>query len=336
MWGKLGVLISSKVALATIGGVLVVGVGATAMAITHLPTQSRVPDLALAQPTDHAGTGDGHVAIQGTLTGYDTATTPHTIQVTGRAQDLDPAHGGATATVSHGPACSLKSPYTVRVTSSTQVNGDVMGHADGDSSKPSDPLAAALAAHAGVQVQATEDSSCLLTASKVTISAPLSSRSFVGMVATVGTTSFTLQRAHDSTLTVNVLSSTTFEGAAHSLADLKHGMFVLVVGTQPDAATVDASRVASTGGFGEPGPGSGHWTFVYGTITSVGSGSFVVRIGSGASVTVEVTSTTTYFGAAHSFGQLKVGMRVAAEGQQQADGTVQATRVAAVAPDGQG
>ncbi len=338
MWAKLGALISSKVALATIGGVLVVGAGATAMAVTHLPAQSRVPGLAQAQPTAHGVTVNGHVAIQGTLTGYNTATTPHTIQVTGRVEDLDSTHGEApaTATVTHDPACSLKSPYTIRVSSTTRIDGDVEGHPDRDSSKPADPLAAALAAHSGVEVQATEDSSCLLTASKVTITAPQPQRSFVGMVATVGAASFTLQRAHDSTLTVNVSSATTFEGAAHSLAGLKHGMFVLVVGTQPDATTVDASRVASAGSFGEPGSGQGRWTFVYGTITSVGTGSFVVRISSSTSITVEVTSTTTYFGAAHSFQQLKAGMRVAAEGQQQADGSVQATHVGTSAADSQG
>jgi hypothetical protein len=340
MWTKLWAMISSKVALATIGGVLVVGVGSTAMAVTHLPAQTRVPGLASAQPTAHAVTVNGHVAIQGMLTGYNTATTPHTIQVTGQAEDLDPAHGAATATataaVTHGPTCSPKSPYTIRVTSSTQIDDDGADHPDTDSSKPADPLATALAAHAGVEVQATEDSSCLLTASKVTITAPPPQRSFVGTVATVGTASFTFQRLHDSTLTVTVSSTTSFQGTAHSLTGLKQGMFALVVGAQPDATTLDARRVITAGGFGEPGSGQGRPTFVYGTITSLGTGSFMVRISSSASMTVQVTSTTSYFGAAQSFDQLKVGMRVVAEGQQQADGSVQATRVAAAAPDGQG
>ena len=97
-----------------------------------------------------------------------------------------------------------------------------------------------------------QDSSCLLTASKVMIASPLPHRSFAGMVATVGNGSFTLQRTYGSTLTVTVSSSSIFRGTARSLADLKHGMFVLVVGTQSDATTVVASLVATAGAFGEP------------------------------------------------------------------------------------
>ncbi len=181
MLAKLTALVSSKVALAALGGVLVLGGAGTVVAAEtgHLPDGVSIPGVTHHQNNDQTGdqnsskngdqnndqTGDqnsskngdteGHhahtVAIQGTLT----AANAHTIRVTGKAEDQDDnnANKGTPS-----PTCSLKSPFTVALTGDTKINGQAKTEAE-------------LAKHIGstVEVQATEDASCHLTASKVTV-----------------------------------------------------------------------------------------------------------------------------------------------------------------------
>src|SRR5579863_7300329 len=146
MSGKFVGLVSSKVALAAMGGLLLAG-GASAVAFAA-PGQGASP-MALFSSTHGAsnhghgnngnkgnnqGTGNskGHtpsdhpeiVAVQGTLTQYDA--TNSTITVTGKAEDND-NHGkngtdkhdsdGANGSTS---ACTLTSPFTISLGANTK------------------------------------------------------------------------------------------------------------------------------------------------------------------------------------------------------------------------
>ncbi len=184
MLAKLSALVSSKAALAALGGVLVLGgAGTVAAAETgHLPAGVSIPGVThhqnhdqngdqnsgqnsngtSGQNSDKAGDTNGQhahtVAIQGTLT----AAGAHTITVTGKAQDQDNNNGNGNGDGKNkgtpSTTCSLKSPFTIALTSDTMINGQAKTAAD-------------LAKHIGstVEVQATEDASCHLTAWKVTV-----------------------------------------------------------------------------------------------------------------------------------------------------------------------
>jgi hypothetical protein len=99
------------------------------------------------------------VPIQGTLTAIEAS--GHTISVTGKAEDQDANNGNGKGKDKGTPSatCSLKSPFTIALTGDTKINGQAKSEAD-------------LAKQIGstVEVQATEDASCHLTAWKVTVS----------------------------------------------------------------------------------------------------------------------------------------------------------------------
>ncbi len=332
MLAKLSALVSSKVAIAALGGVVVLGGAGTVVAAEtgHLPDGVSIPLVTHHQNNDQTGdqnsskNGDteGHhahtVAIQGTLTAANT----HTISVTGKAEDQDD-NNATKGTPS--PTCSLKSPFTVALTGDTKINGQAK-------------TAAELAKHIGstVEVQATEDASCHLSASKVTVGGQDStdphSKVFVGTVGTVGSSSFTLQPAHDNPLTVNVSPTTKFDGVT-GLSGLTHGMRVAAMGTQQSDSSVNASLVTADGPDAGHGADPGHRTQIGGEIASVNasSKSFVVTTEESQSITVHVSATTTYSGDATGLGDLTVGMRVAAAGTTQSDGSLNATHVVAQA-----
>lgn len=259
MLGKIPALLSSKVAIAAMGGLLLVG-GATTAAFAatgQAPVAMALLSSAHGHHSDSKGNSQGNnkgkgkgsqddngthadtVAIQGTLMAYTTTNSPHAIQVTGKAEDNDDNKGhksGSTTT----STCSLTSPFTIALDGNTKINGQAKIESD-------------LSKYIGnkVEVQATEDSSCRLLATKVTVSNAkpgAKSHTYVGtVVGTVGTSSFTLQPKHGSAITVNITPTTTFGGNLHSLADLTTGMHVIVHGTMPSSGTVQASSIAAHG-----------------------------------------------------------------------------------------
>ncbi len=409
MLAKLSALISSKVAIAALGGALVVGGGATAAVVAtgHVPSQ-----LVVFSDASHTDNGAGGastdsdashgttrtVAIQGTLTHYasggsGTSGVTAVITVSGKAKpqdddtsdnDSDTANndntsgentqqdqqhsGGATSTVTDStgdnngdnngddtasptrttttttaPAtCTLTSPFTVGIDANTKINGQAKSAGD-------------LANDLGhtVEIQAAEDSSCRLLATKVTVAAATDNTKhvFVGTVGTVNTatSSFTLlpdrgmsgsngnsNASADTTLTVTVSSGAAFRGAVKGLGDLKQGMNVGVIGTLSGATVSATDIMAQPSDQGDNGHGKSASSGVAGVISGVGSktNSFTVNGESHRSVTVSVNSATTYAGSVTSFGDLKQGMSVVVEGTPQSDGSLLATSVAADSDSG--
>jgi hypothetical protein len=172
MLAKLTALVSSKAAIAALGGVLVLGgAGTVAAAETgHLPVGAAIPGIShqngdqngdqnsnktSGQNGDKSGDTSGHhghtVAIHGTLT----AAGAHSITVSGKAEDQDD-NNATKGTPS--PTCSLKSPFTIALNGDTNIDGRAKTEAE-------------LAKRTGstVEVQATEDAGCHLTAWKVTV-----------------------------------------------------------------------------------------------------------------------------------------------------------------------
>jgi hypothetical protein len=235
MLGKALLVVKSKAALAILG-VLVVGGGGTAVAVTA--TGGQVPVLSAlvghaphaATHTPEAGTSaSSHahtVSLEGVLKGYDAGA--HTISVLG--------NGATSAT-------------TIGVNSSTTVNG---AHATtlGDLSK---------AIGKKVQVQATKQGDDTLLAWKITVEAATPTQGtgqgtgtgqgqgqqteLQGTVSSLGTSSFVLTLPNGSTKTVTVSSATLFAGRAHKLGDLKKGDVVSVHGTTQSDGTVAATSV---------------------------------------------------------------------------------------------
>src|SRR6185312_4841731 len=130
-----------------------------------------------------------------------------------------------------------------------------------------------------------------------------------GTVSTIGTNSFTVTRGGGKSITVDVSSSTTFSehgGSSVSCGNLAVGDRVNVGGTLSSTeGVVNGNHVSIL-----PFP---HVDFT-GTITAIGTNSFTVARGAANSVTVDVSSSTTY--SEHgitgvSFANLAVGERVA-------------------------
>ncbi len=170
----------------------------------------------------------------------------------------------------------------------------------------------------------------------------------VGTVASVGTNTFTLTGRDGTKVTVDVGSTTTYVDPAvtsPSLADVKVGAHVAVFGTD-SSNTVAATKVA-IGGPGGPGdmdgPGGRHGMggtppAAVGTVASVGTNTFTLTGRDGTTVTVDVSSTTTYVDPAvtsPSLADVKVGAHVAVFGTDSSN-TVTATKVAIGGPDGPG
>ena len=163
-----------------------------------------------------------------------------------------------------------------------------------------------------------------------------------GTVTSVGSNTFALTTHDGTTVTVDVSSSTTYvDPAVTSLVlDVKVGDHVAVFGTDT-SDTVTATKVAIGGpdGHGGPRPG-GHDGFggtppaAFGTVKSVGSNTFTLTTHDGTTVTVDVSSSTTYVesGARHRSPTVKVGDHVAVFGTDTSD-TVTATKVAIGGPE---
>ena len=75
------------------------------------------------------------------------------------------------------------------------------------------------------------------------------------------------------------------------------------------------------------GTGQGQQVELHGTVSSVGTTSFVLTLPNGTTKTVAVSSATLFAGRAHTLGDLKKGDVVSVHGTTQSDGTVAATSV---------
>lgn len=164
----------------------------------------------------------------------------------------------------------------------------------------------------------------------------------VGTVASVGTNSFTLTGRDGTAVTVDVSSTTTYVDPAvtsPSLADVKVGAHVAVFGAD-SSNTVTATKVAVGGPGGPGGRGGPHGTppAAMGTVASVGTNTFTLTDRDGKTVTVDVSSTTTYREAgvtSPTLADVKVGSHVAVFGTE-AGSTVTATSVGIGMPGGPG
>jgi preprotein translocase subunit YajC len=169
-----------------------------------------------------------------------------------------------------------------------------------------------------------------------------------GTVKTVGSGSFTVASHDGTTVTVDVSSSTTYTDpsvTSPTFSTIKVGDHVAVFGTDT-SDTVTATKVAIGGPDGPGGPGgpdgpggpgrmggpggfSGTPPAAFGTVKSVGSGSFTLASHDGTTVTVDVSSSTTYREpgkASATLADVTVGAQVAVFGTDVSD-TVTATSV---------
>lgn len=97
----------------------------------------------------------------------------------------------------------------------------------------------------------------------------------------------------------------------------------------------DGSLLAVKVAVGDEGSGDqpGEESHVAGTVASVGADSFTVTLESGATVTVSVSSTTSFSGSVSGLSGLATGMNVEAEGAYQTDGSFAAATVKAENPE---
>jgi endonuclease YncB( thermonuclease family) len=157
----------------------------------------------------------------------------------------------------------------------------------------------------------------------------------VGTVASVGAGTFTLTTQDNTTVTVNVGTTTTYRDAgvtAPTLANVTVGEHVAVFGTDT-ANVVTGTSVAigdpPGGGPGGHGPG-GSPPAAVGTVASVGTGTFTLTTQDNTTVTVNVGTTTTYRDAGvttPTLANVTVGEHVAVFGTDTAN-VVTATGVA--------
>ena len=135
-----------------------------------------------------------------------------------------------------------------------------------------------------------------------------------GAIDSVGTDSFVVAKT-----TVKVDKNTRIASLGKTLAfgDLKVGTKVFVVGTKQSDGSILAQRVEVLPVVVPPAT-------VTGVIDSIGTDSFVV-----AKTTVKVDKNTkiSSLGRAHSFGDLKVGSKVAVVGVRQSDGSILAQKI---------
>ena len=124
-----------------------------------------------------------------------------------------------------------------------------------------------------------------------------------GTVASVGDNTFTLTTPDKTTVTVNVSSTTTYRDPSvttPTLANVTVGEHVAVFGTDTSnvvtATSVAIGDPTSGGKRGPDGPGGpgGSPPAAMGTVASVGDNTFTLATRDKTTVTVNVSSTTTY------------------------------------------
>jgi hypothetical protein len=146
-----------------------------------------------------------------------------------------------------------------------------------------------------------------------------------GTVTAVSASGFTVSKRDGTSWTVTVSSSTTYSVGrinprSGSLADVKVGSEVVALGAQESGNTLDAITVRVG------------LATVAGQVTAKTGNTITVRRLDGTSATIHVDSGTTYRvrGTANAgLANVTVGMGILAEGTQRADGSLDATSVAA-------
>ncbi len=297
MLAKLSALLSSKVAIAALGGALVLGGGATVAAAEtgHLPAGVTIPGISHSQGDDSQG--DNHdnnanhadvVAVQGTLTAYNA--TAHTITVTGKAEDSDEndnENDGDDNGKGNGTP-TAETPGTGDGHEGTPTAHGTPGTGDGHEGTPT--------AHA----TSTSGTTCSLK----------------------------------SPFTIALNGDTKINGQAKSESDLKgnigHG--VEVQANEGTSCNLTAAKVTVQG---KDDSSESEHHVVVGTVDTVGTSSFKLQPEQGNAIMVNVTSTTKFEGVKGLSG-LTHGMRAAAMGTQQSDGSVTATMVVAEGNDDHG
>jgi hypothetical protein len=314
MLAKLTALITSKVALAAIGGTLVVGGGVTVAAAEtgHLPDNVPVLGPISAQHHDSQNKGNqgdqgnhGHtIAIEGTIKSFDGTS----LVVTGKADDQGdandsnddsgnksstPTAGGSTTATAHDGTSDGHDEGTPTATHTPSSSNGDSGDSNGDSKSQSSPKC-----------------------------------TFANGIPAI---------------TVN--SSTKINGQAKTLDDLKAdaGHSVQVQATaSTDCTTLTAWKVTvggkpggddNGGDNGNNGVQQGH--VVTGTVGTVGATSFVLQPTSGSPLTVNV-STTTKFSGVSGLANLKSGMHATVVGTEPSANTINAAAVMVEGSDGHG
>jgi hypothetical protein len=160
-----------------------------------------------------------------------------------------------------------------------------------------------------------------------------------GTVGTISTGSFVLKPSTGKAVTVTVSSHTHFDDGVMGLSGLKAGEAVEVEGTLQADGTFAASAVETSGNDEHEADDQGAKD-LHGTVASIGSNSFVLKVSgasdeggtsgpSGTTLTVSITSTTTFKNLS-GLGALKVGESVEVQGTLQADDTLTASAVVAI------
>lgn len=142
-----------------------------------------------------------------------------------------------------------------------------------------------------------------------------------------------------SPTTIKVDKNTRVNGEhASKLDDLtaaaKNGANVQVQATKQNDGSLLAWKITVQGNDsgdngGDNGGQAGQHAAIVGTVVTVGTNSFTVKLPDGTTKTVTVSSSTEFEGAAHHLSDLKAGMHVAVQGTNQSDGTIAAAQVEA-------
>lgn len=134
-----------------------------------------------------------------------------------------------------------------------------------------------------------------------------------------------------SATTISVDGNTRVNGEhANSLTDLTKavGHDVQVQADKQSDGTLLAWKITVQGDASGSGSGSQAGQHqISGTVASIGTDSFIIKLADGSTKTVTISTSTQFAGAAHSFKDLKQGMRVSIQGSEQSDGTFAATRI---------
>jgi hypothetical protein len=143
-----------------------------------------------------------------------------------------------------------------------------------------------------------------------------------GVVTAVGNDTITIKRRDGATTTVRTSSSTTYHvGRSNgSRSDVKVGSAIVAQGTKASDGSLDATSVTVI----QP-------RFV-GKVTAKTATTITITGPDGTTRTINVSPSTTYNVAGTSGGSLadvSVGMRIVVEGTKQADGSIDASAIAA-------
>jgi hypothetical protein len=215
--------------------------------------------------------------------------------------------GGITISAMNGSQLTLTTPdgwtRTIDATGVTIMNGTATA-ALGD-----------LKVGASISLQQSRNFDGSVTITEIDIVAPDAE----GTVTAVGDSSITVKTADGASLTINVTSSTTYtiNGTTGALGGITVGNVVHADGTANADGTFTATSVHVQ-------PAS-----LRGTVTAVGASSITIADASGATATINVTSSTTYRNSAGSatLADVTVGSVVSAQGVRTSDGSLNATSV---------